>query len=101
MRRRRFDHFFEELSVALDRLAPRYALWLHMGEVGIDPEQLSQDEAVAFCELHLTRFLVAEGLSLAPRTRRRLERSIGRFDPDRPTPYEHMARLGGSNQPRA
>ena len=100
MRRRRFDHLFEELSVALDRLAPRYALWLHMGEAGLDPEQLSRDEAIDFCELHLTEFLDDEGLWLSPGRRRRLQREVARFDPERPTPYEHMARLGGSPSTR-
>lgn len=100
MDRRRFDHFFEELSVALDRLAPRYALWLHMGEVGLDPERLSRRDAVTFCAEHLTDFLADQGLRLADARRRRLAREVARFDPSRPTPYDHMARLGGGPPPQ-
>lgn len=87
--------------MALDRLAPRYALWLHMGEVGIDPEHLSRAGAVRFCRLHLTGFLAEQGLSLSARRRRRLERVIAAFDPRYRTPYEHMARLGIPPSPRA
>jgi hypothetical protein len=97
--RRRFDHLYEELSVALDRLAPRYALWLHMGEIGLDPESLSRSQAVDFCEVHLTAFLHDHGLALAPGPRRRFEREVRRFDPSRLTPYEHMERLGSPRPP--
>jgi hypothetical protein len=100
VKRRRFNHLFEELSVALDQLAPRYALWLHMGEVGLDPDRLSGGDVESYCHLHLTGFLEAHDLTLAPRLRRRFERTVIRFDPARPTPYEHMDRLGGPRQPR-
>jgi hypothetical protein len=95
MERRRFDHLYEELSVALGRLAPRYALWLHMGEVGCDPERLSRDAALAYCRTNLRGFLRRHRLFLPERRHRSLERSLSRFDPRHPTPYEHMARLGG------
>jgi hypothetical protein len=98
--RRRFDHLFEELSVGLGRLAPRYALWLHMGEAGLDPERLSRADATRFCRLHLSAFLGDHGLALKPRQRRRVERAVARFDPSLPTPYDHMARLGGVSQRR-
>jgi len=93
--RRRFDHLYEELSVSLGQLAPRYALWLHMREVGIDPEQLSRAALLSYCHVHLGRFLSRHRLRLPERRLRRLERSVSRFDPRHPTPYEHMARLGG------
>lgn len=98
MGRRRFDHLFEELSVALGRLAPRYALWLRMSELGFEPEQLSRADAVGFCQLHLAGFLHDEALRLSPRERRRLERSVARFDPHQPTPYDHMSRIGATTR---
>ena len=96
MDRRRFDHLYEELSVALGRLAPRYALWLHMGELGMDPERLSRSDAVLFCRRHLDGFLGEQDLALRNREERRLVCAVDRFDPRHPTPYEHMARLGDS-----
>lgn len=93
MDRRRFDHLYEELSLALGRLAPRYALWLYVGQVGLEPDRLSRADVVNFCRQHLTRFLSDQGLSLLPRRRRRFERTVARFDPRYPTPYEHMARM--------
>ena len=94
MDRRRFDHLYEELSVALGRLVPRYALWLHVSELGMDPDCLSRSEAVRFCRSHLHDFLSEHALALGDRQERRLVRAIGRFDPRHLTPYEHMARLG-------
>ncbi len=99
--RRRFDHFFEELSVSLDRLAPRYALWLRMGEAGLDPERLTREGAIRFCRLHLSAFLGEHELTLPEGRRRRFERAVTRFDPAHPTPYEHMARIGRPVGPRA
>lgn len=94
MDRRRFDHLYEELSVSLGRLAPRYALWLHMSELGMRPEQLSRSDALLYCQRHLAGFLGVHDLVLRRRPERRLVRAIRRFDPRHPTPYEHMARLG-------
>jgi hypothetical protein len=92
--RRRFDHLVVELSVALGRRVPRYALWLHLHERGLDPERLGRDEALAFCDGHLHAFLAAYGLHLAPRVGARLRRAVAGFDASHPTPYEHMERLG-------
>ena len=91
--RRLFDHFHAELSVHLGRLVPRYALWLSLREAGLDPELLTRDQALAFCRQRLAAFLAAQGLRLAPRPARRLERELRRFDPGRATPYEHAARI--------
>lgn len=91
--RRVFDHFHAELSVHLGRLVPRYALWLCLREAGVDPERLTRDQALTFCRQRLPAFLAAHGLQLARRPARRLERELRRFDPDRPTPYEHAARV--------
>ena len=91
--RRRFDHLYEEICLALGRLLPRYALWLHMSEVELDPERLSRKQAVRFCREHLDDFLFEHGAELSGRPARRLLRNVERFDPQLRTPYEHMARL--------
>jgi hypothetical protein len=93
MGRRRFDHLVTELSVAAAVRVPRFPLWLTLRELGADPEDLTRDQAVAFCGTPLTRFLREQGLVLQPRTRRRLERAVSRYDPAIPSPYERMARL--------
>ena len=96
MGRRRFDHLIAELSVALGRLVPRYALWLRMHELGWDPERLAATQATAFVDGHLDAFLAQSGDSLTARAQKRLSRSVERFDPLQPTPYETMERLGGA-----
>jgi hypothetical protein len=93
VRRRRFDHLAAELSVALDRLVPRFALWHALRDAGCDPEQLGRDEALAFCDAALPRFLAGLGLALDPRAARRLRRRVERFDPRYPAPEEVFARL--------
>ena len=93
MERRRFDHLFVELSVALGELAPRYALWLRLAELGWTPETLRRDAVIAFCRQDLSGFLADHGLRLAPRKLRRLIRSVARFDPRYPTPEERMNAL--------
>jgi hypothetical protein len=91
--RRRFDHFVVELSVAVGCMLPRYALWLRMRECGLDPEDLSREEALAFCDTPVTEFLAERGFALPPAVRRRLHRAIERFDPAVPTPEERFARI--------
>jgi hypothetical protein len=91
--RRRFDQLWVELSVAVGQRVPRYALWLRLHEHGFDPEDLSCEHALAFCGAPLSGFLDERGLALALRTRRRLVRSVARFDPSVPTPCELFARL--------
>lgn len=85
-----------ELSVAVGRLIPRYALWLHLKELGWSADHLSRSQAIVFCNEHLEGFLAARGEILAGRRLRQLLRRVRRFDPVRPTPYETMARLGGT-----
>jgi len=92
MLRRRFDHLFEEISVRIGRLAPRYALWLRLRELGMDADRLSQDDVVAFCRDHLDRFLREHELALGPRQARDLLRSVARHDPALRTPAEWLAR---------
>jgi len=93
MDRRWFDHLFTELSVALGRRAPRYALWLALGELGVDPAKLGREDVVGFCDRELPSFLAEHRLALTARAEQRLQRSIRRFDPRHPSPAEHMARM--------
>jgi hypothetical protein len=93
VRRRCFEHLYEELSVRLGQLAPRYALWLRLRERGLDPEQLTRAEALAFSRDELPRFLAEHGLALAPRAARSLARAVARHDPRVPTPADWFARL--------
>jgi hypothetical protein len=89
--RQRFDFLFEELSVRLGRLAPRYALWLRLRELGLDPERLTRDGALRFCRYHLDDFLREHELLLAPRAARSLTRAVARHDPDVRTPAQWAA----------
>lgn len=95
MGRRRFDHLFAEISVAAGVRVPRYALWLALHEAALDPEALSRDAALTFCDGPLGAFLRAHGLALAPHRARELRRTVARFDPRHPTPYERFAALTG------
>ncbi len=93
MRRRRFEFLYEELSVRLGRLAPRYALWLRLRETGADPESLSRADALRFSEHELPGFLAEHGLRLGPAELRGLVRAVARHDPAVPTPAEWVARI--------
>jgi len=93
VQRRRFDHFVIELSLALDRNLPRYPLWITFKEAGADPDFLSRDVLIEFCDEHLSEFLGHLGHALTPRQFRRLRRAVARFDPEIVTPYERMARI--------
>jgi hypothetical protein len=93
VQRRRFDHLITELSLALDRNLPRYPLWLTFKEFGADPDCLSREVVIEFCDEHLGEFLAHLGHTLTPRQARRLRRAVARFDPEIQTPYERMARI--------
>jgi hypothetical protein len=93
MHRRYFEHVYNELCVAANRRISRYDLWLVVWEGGRDPDELGPDQARYFVEHNLEAFLLEEGVALDRRTRRRLERSILRFDPRHPTPEEWMLRV--------
>ena len=93
MSRRSFDHLHAELSVEIGRLVPRYALWIRLQELGLTPGDLARADVLHFVRDALDAFLQAEGLKLADRRRRRLERRLRRFDPAVPTPYETMERI--------
>ena len=100
MRRRRFDHLMLELSLALDRYMPRYPVWLAFKETGADPDLLTRDEVLAFCDGPLDELLAHSGYALSPRAGRRLRRAVARFDPNVLTPYEHMERIGTTRDAR-
>jgi hypothetical protein len=93
MERRRFDRLVVELSVALDRWVPRYALWQHVHDAGLDPERWTGAQAERFCLLELPRWLRRQGFALAEPRLAKLARTIGRMDPALLTPEEHFARL--------
>jgi hypothetical protein len=92
--RSRFDHLAAEVSVAVGERIPRYPLWLRLHELGADPETLTRQAAVAFCEGPLLRFLIDHGLWLTPRAQRRLLKSVARFDPAHPSPADRIAGWG-------
>lgn len=92
MQRRGFEHLFAELSVTLGRAQPRYALWLAVHAVGLDPERLGRKDALTFLDVGLTPYLRSQGGGRLPRRQaRRLRRSLARFDPEQPTPEEQLA----------
>lgn len=93
MNRRGFEHLLAEISVAVGRAVPRYELWVRLRELGENPEQLSREAALRFCDEHLHEYLEDMGLALASRAERRLRRSVRVFDPRHPTPAETLARL--------
>jgi hypothetical protein len=93
MGRRIFNRLIIEISLAVGRHVSRYGLWMHLHEVGIDPEQLTQQRAVAFCGEPLALFLKEQGLTLPPEELRELQRSMTRFNPLVASPYEQMERI--------
>ena len=88
MRRERFNHLFVELSVLAGAPVPRYALWLRLHELGLEPETLSSRQVRWFCDRHLEDFLAEYGLELSRRARRKLLRVLTRGDPIPPAPDE-------------
>ncbi len=93
MRRRRFDHMVNEISVEVGRQVPRFALWTALRDAGMDPESLSREGVLAFFDGHLRGFLRAHGMALAARGARRVRRRIARYDPAWPSPEEVFARF--------
>ena len=91
MGRRYFEHLYSEICVALGRRISRYDLWLLVWEAGSDPDELTREHARHFLENQLPSLLAEEGAALDPRSTRRLERRILRFDPRHPTPEERFS----------
>lgn len=91
--RRRFDNLHAELSLALRVAVPRYQLWLELHHWNIDPEQLSGEQAMAFCDGPLASYLHRFGLSMQRRALRRLCRRVAKYDPTILTPDERFAAI--------
>ena len=91
--RRRFDNLHVELSVALGVAVSRFDLWMELHDWNIDPERLTREQAMAFCDGPLEYYLHRCGLSLRPRALRRLCRKVRKYDPTLATPYERFAAL--------
>ena len=96
--RRRFDNLHAELSLALRVALPRYPLWLELHQWDIDPEQLSGEQAMVFCDGPLASYLHRLGLSLRPRALRRLCRKVANYDPTVITPDERFAAISESEE---
>ena len=90
MRRRRFNHLVAELSELADRDIDRYALWLRLHELGLQPETLSHLQVLRFCDRHLEGFLADLGLTISRRARRKLHRILTRDEPVPPVPDESL-----------
>ncbi|MDX1649866.1 MAG: hypothetical protein R3263_08420, partial [Myxococcota bacterium] len=91
--KRRFDHLWIELSLAVGCAVSRFALWIALRERGADPEDLARGEAVAFCREGLVTFLAEQALVLDGDARERLARRVARFEARHPTPEERLAAL--------
>ena len=91
--RQRFDHLVEEISLAVGRPIPRYRLWLRFHEHGCDPETITANMAVAFCDGPLHGFLQEEGLRIGNWARRRLRKEVEHFDPRPPRREERLDAL--------
>ena len=91
MSRRYFEYLYTEICLAVNRRISRYALWLLVWESGGDPDDLSPLQARVFIEHHLSALLSEEGLHLEGRARKRLEKSIIRYNPDHPAPEEWLS----------
>ncbi|RIK89355.1 MAG: hypothetical protein DCC71_26010 [Proteobacteria bacterium] len=88
MRRPRFDHLAEEISIRIGKLAPRHALWLRMRECGLDPDRLTRDDALAACEEIVPGVLREHGWSWSERDTRAVLRAVARHDPSVRSPAE-------------
>jgi len=79
--------------VALGVAIPRFGLWMELHEYNIDPERLTREETIVFCDGPLASYLHRCGLLLRPRAFRRLCRQVRKFDPAIATPDERFAAL--------
>lgn len=93
MRRRYFNHVYNEICVAVERRISRYDLWLMFCENGGDPNSLTKRQTRHFIDHNLTGLLSEIGVPLDQRAQRRLETRILRFDPRHPTPEEWLMSL--------
>jgi hypothetical protein len=90
MGRRVFNRLVIEISLAVGHCVSRYALWMTMHELDIDPEQMTAQDAAGFCGAPLRRFLAAQGIRLEPGELHRLEKQIRGINPYRADPYDRI-----------
>ncbi len=79
--------------MAVGERIPRYRLWLRFHDHGCDPETITANMAVAFCDGPLKSFLAEEGLRIGPWARRRLRREVLHYDPRVPRPEDQLGAL--------
>ena len=82
-----------EISLVVRHCVSQRALWTYMREIGIDPEQMSAQDAASFCGLPLRHFLAAQGIRLDPIDLHKLELQVRRINPYRPDPYDRIEGL--------
>ena len=93
MGRRVFNRLVIEISLSVGHCISRYALWVYLHELEIDPEQMTARDAAALCGVRLRRFIAAEGIRLEPGELHRLEQQIRGINPYRPDPYDRVEGL--------
>jgi hypothetical protein len=90
MGRRVFNRLVIEISLSVGHCVSRYALWLYLHELDLDPEEMTAGDAAELCGVRLRRFLAAEGIRLEPGELHKLERRIRGINPYRPDPYDRI-----------
>ena len=78
-----FNFLYVELSISVGTRLPRYALWLRLHELGLNPEALRLADALTFCDGPVDTFLADRGHFLTRRAHRKLRKSLAKFDPIR------------------
>ncbi len=95
-----FERLCFAIELALGRPAPRWPLWLHLRESGIDPERAGAASLRPAVEQALASIRAELGSPFSPQERRRLRRALARFDPRFAPAYEHAERLGSAHLAR-
>jgi hypothetical protein len=97
--RRRFEHLLIEISLACRQSLPRYRLWLALHHSDANPEDLSREHAIDFCNEDLADFLAEQGMSLSLWRRRKVRRAVKYYDPLLPTPEDRLSHLEDLDEP--
>ena len=90
MGRRVFNRLVIEISLAVGHCISRYALWMYVHELELDPEQMTAQDAAELCGTPLRRFLATQGIRLEPGELHKLESQIRRINPYRADPYDRV-----------
>jgi hypothetical protein len=90
MGRRVFNRLVIEISLAVGHCISRYALWMYVHELDLDPEEMTAEDAAGLCGVPLRRFLASQAIRLDPVQLRRLEGRIRRINPYRADPYDRV-----------